>query len=230
MKKILNNKYYLIVWAIIVLVFNTVLFLTTNNTHYELSSFWVSYAFIMAAFIAQLFVHITTRKDKESLGVEIPSTTMSVYLMVVIVVGCVFLGLSKVVKNLWLIPFITLFIINALFVIIFILGLSHKENVKNNPQKMPVVFDMAGLITLLYDLLDKEDNPVIRDRVSRVLELAEATSDLTSENPKFKEVEKQIFEYAYFLKRNVEKDEEQNIFNNINKLEELLLKRKNLAL
>ena len=113
MKKLLNNKYYIIIWGIIVAVFNTVLFLTTNQTHYELASFWVSYAFIMAAFIAQLLSHIITRKDKESLGVEIPSTTMSVYLIVILIVGSVFLGLSKIIKNLWLIPFLTLFILNV---------------------------------------------------------------------------------------------------------------------
>jgi len=229
LKKLLNNKYYIIIWGIIVAVFNTVLFLTTNQTHYELASFWVSYAFIMAAFIAQLLSHIITRKDKESLGVEIPSTTMSVYLIVILIVGSVFLGLSKIIKNLWLIPFLTLFILNALFVIIFVLGLQHKENVKNNPQKMPLVFDMLGVINLLYTLLDKEDNTVIRERISKLLELAESTSDLTSEKETFKNVEKQIFEYCYFLSRNVERNEEQNIFNNINKLEQLLLKRKELA-
>ena len=229
MNKLLKNKYFIIIWGIIVAVFNTVLFLTTNKTHYELSSFWVSYAFVMAAFVGQLLAHILTRNDEESLGAEIPSTAMSAYLIVMLIAGSIFLGLTKIIKNLWLIPFLTLFILNALFVIIFILGLEHKENVKNNPQKMPIVFDMLGVINLLYTLLEKEDNPIIRERISKLLELAESTSDLTSEKETFKNVEKQIFEYVYFLSRNVEKNEEQNIFNNINKIEQLLLKRKELA-
>lgn len=229
MNKLLKNKYFIIIWGIIVAVFNTVLFLTTNKTHYELSSFWVSYAFVMAAFVGQLLAHILTRNDEESLGAEIPSTAMSAYLIVMLIAGSIFLGLTKLIKNLWLIPFLTLFILNALFVIIFILGLEHKENVKNNPQKMPIVFDMLGVINLLYTLLEKEDNPIIRERISKLLELAESTSDLTSEKETFKNVEKQIFEYVYFLSRNVEKNEEQNIFNNINKIEQLLLKRKELA-
>ena len=229
MNKLLKNKYFIIIWGIIVAVFNTVLFLTTNKTHYELSSFWVSYAFVMAAFVGQLLAHILTRNDEESLGAEIPSTAMSAYLIVMLIAGSIFLGLTKIIKNLWLIPFLILFILNALFVIIFILGLEHKENVKNNPQKMPIVFDMLGVINLLYTLLEKEDNPIIRERISKLLELAESTSDLTSEKETFKNVEKQIFEYVYFLSRNVEKNEEQNIFNNINKIEQLLLKRKELA-
>lgn len=229
MNKLLKNKYFIIIWGIIVAVFNTVLFLTTNKTHYELSSFWVSYAFVMAAFVGQLLAHIFTRNDEESLGAEIPSTAMSAYLIVMLIAGSIFLGLTKLIKNLWLIPFLTLFILNALFAIIFILGLEHKENVKNNPQKMPIVFDMSGVINLLYTLLEKEDNPIIRERISKLLELAESTSDLTSEKETFKNVEKQIFEYVYFLSRNVEKNEEQNIFNNINKIEQLLLKRKELA-
>ena len=229
MNKLLKNKYFIIIWGIIVAVFNTVLFLTTNKTHYELSSFWVSYAFVMAAFVGQLLAHILTRNDEESLGAEIPSTAMSAYLIVMLIAGSIFLGLTKLIKNLWLIPFLTLFILNALFAIIFILGLEHKENVKNNPQKMPIVFDMSGVINLLYTLLEKEDNPIIRERISKLLELAESTSDLTSEKETFKNVEKQIFEYVYFLSRNVEKNEEQNIFNNINKIEQLLLKRKELA-
>ena len=78
--------------------------------------------------------------DKEVLEMDSGNdcATMSVYLIVILIVGSVFLGLSKIIKNLWLIPFLTLFILNALFVIIFVLGLQHKENVKNNPQKMPL--------------------------------------------------------------------------------------------
>ena len=86
-----------------------------------------------------------------------------------------------------------------------------------------------GFIQLLYDLLDHVDNPQVRDQISKILELAEDTSSLSSDNERFKQVEKQIFEYAYFLTKNVERNELQNIFNNINKIEKLLLERKKIA-
>lgn len=230
MKNLLNNKYYIVIWSVIVGLFNAVLFLTTNGSHYELSSFWIAYGFIMFAFVFQLVTHVLLRNTNESQGIEIPSTMVSLYLIVVVAFGSILLGLSKVIGNKWLVPFIILLVVTAIFIIAFVFGLMNKEHIKNNPQKIQVVFDFAGFIQLLYDLLDKVDNPQVRSQISKILELAEDTSSLNSDKPRFKDVEKQIFEYAYFLSKNVERNEIQNIYNNINKLEKLLLERKKIAM
>ena len=230
MKNLLNNKYYIVIWSVIVGLFNAVLFLTTNRSHYELSSFWIAYGFIMFAFVFQLVTHVLLRNTNESQGIEIPSTMVSLYLIVVVALGSILLGLSKVIGNKWLVPFIILLVVTAIFIIAFVFGLMNKEHIKNNPQKIQVVFDFAGFIQLLYDLLDKVDNPQVRSQISKILELAEDTSSLNSDKPRFKDVEKQIFEYAYFLSKNVERNEIQNIYNNINKLEKLLLERKKIAM
>lgn len=229
MKNLLNNKYYVLIWTVIVGLFNLVLFLTTNMTHYVLPSFWVAYGFIMFAFVFQLLTHVLLRKTNESLGVEIPSTVVSLYLIITVAVGSILLGLSKVIGNNWLVPFLILIIITGICLIVFVFGLMNKEQIKKNPQKTPIVFDFNGFIQLLYDLLDHVDNPQVRDQISKILELAEDTSSLSSDNERFKQVEKQIFEYAYFLTKNVERNELQNIFNNINKIEKLLLERKKIA-
>lgn len=229
MKNLLNNKYYVLIWTIIVGLFNLVLFLTTNMTHYVLPSFWVAYGFIMFAFVFQVLTHVLLRKTNESLGVEIPSTVVSLYLIITVAVGSILLGLSKVIGNNWLVPFLILIIITGICLIVFVFGLMNKEQIKKNPQKTQIVFDFNGFIQLLYDLLDHVDNPQVRDQISKILELAEDTSSLSSDNERFKQVEKQIFEYAYFLTKNVERNELQNIFNNINKIEKLLLERKKIA-
>jgi len=61
-----NFKYYVIVWAVLVAIFNVIVFVTPNEIAGESKfdgSFWVGYIFIMLTFIAQLGIAWYSLKD-----------------------------------------------------------------------------------------------------------------------------------------------------------------------
>lgn len=61
-----NFKYYVIVWAVLVVIFNVIVFVTPNEIAGESKfdgSFWVGYIFIMLTFIAQLGIAWYSLKD-----------------------------------------------------------------------------------------------------------------------------------------------------------------------
>ncbi len=61
-----NFKYYVIVWAVLVAIFNVIVFVTPNEiagvSKFD-GSFWVGYIFIMLTFVAQLVVAWYSLKD-----------------------------------------------------------------------------------------------------------------------------------------------------------------------
>lgn len=61
-----NFKYYVIVWAVLVAIFNVIVFVTPNEvagvSKFD-GSFWVGYIFIMITFVAQLGVAWYSLKD-----------------------------------------------------------------------------------------------------------------------------------------------------------------------
>lgn len=61
-----NFKYYVIVWAVLVAIFNVIVFVTPNEIagmSKFAGSFWVGYIFIMLTFVAQLGVAWYSLKD-----------------------------------------------------------------------------------------------------------------------------------------------------------------------
>ena len=92
MKK--NYKNYIVVWAVLVLMFNLIVFITPNEVagvskfH---SSFWVGYIFITLTFITQLFVTLYSLKGNiEKTFYNVPLISISfVTTIVMLVVGTV---------------------------------------------------------------------------------------------------------------------------------------------
>ena len=54
---------------------------------------------------------------------------------------------------------------------------------------------------------------------------SKVTKEIINENKEIEEIEKQIFEYASFIRKNVERDEVSNIFYNIDKVKKLIKER-----
>lgn len=227
MKNLLAKKYFIIIWFLVTAVFNVCLFLLTNKEFYERSVFWVSYAFIMTSSVFFLVSYLVFTGGDEQRKANAAALASFLYLVTVFVIGSIFMGLSRLMNNvLWVVPFIVLLIISLIFALLFIFGVIQREWVKANPQKHPEVFDMTSLIALLYKLFDLADEESVKNGISSLIEQALATASLKSDKENVKLIEKQIFEYAIFLHHNVEKSEIQNVFNNIEKLQKLLEKRR----
>ncbi len=83
MKK--NFKNYLIVWAVLVVIFNVICFLTPTEKN---GSFWTGYIFIMLSFIGQLACAYVVLKegDKQKLFYKLPLLTVSFSSLIVSVI------------------------------------------------------------------------------------------------------------------------------------------------
>lgn len=98
MKK--SFKFFAIVWALIVLLFNAITFIVPNNvlgvTRFDKPLFWISYALVMITFIGQLIVSLLyCRRDtaeKKFLGLTLLRESI-VAVSISLVVGVIFMTL-----------------------------------------------------------------------------------------------------------------------------------------
>ena len=59
MRKLFENRYFLIIWGVVVVAFNAVLFLSVaawKQEAFELAAFWGLYASVMLSFVAVLLI------------------------------------------------------------------------------------------------------------------------------------------------------------------------------
>ncbi len=80
MKK--NFKYYIAIWVVLIAIYNVVVFTVEALPGYEINydaRFWISWRFILAAFVGQLICAYTSFKPKnnEKLFLSIPLITQS---------------------------------------------------------------------------------------------------------------------------------------------------------
>ena len=91
-----NNKNYTLIWAILLVVFNLVVFLVRPiipgyEIHYD-TRFWIAWAFIVAAFVGNLWCAATAFKAQnlKKLFYNLPLITISWRaLIIMMAVGCV---------------------------------------------------------------------------------------------------------------------------------------------
>lgn len=98
MKK--SFKFFFIVWALAVLLFNAITFIVPNNvlgvTRFDKPIFWISYALVMVTFIGQIIVSlIYSRRDtaeKKFLGLTLLRESI-IAVLISLIVGAVFMTL-----------------------------------------------------------------------------------------------------------------------------------------
>ena len=82
-------------------------------------------------------------------------------------------------------------------------------------KELPVVYSL---------FIDQVKHEGIKKELELIINKLMSISD-SEEN---KEIDKKLIEYSGFIKRNIEKDEYANVYNNISKINELIDKRNNL--
>lgn len=219
MKKRFESKYYILIWATLVAIVNVILFLSIKAENRQ-TAFWVSYGFIMGAFLCNLVGFLVTPRNSERINTV---TTFSfVFLVVCILIGIIFFFLPKAK---FIVVFLPYFIVTGLFIIMIVFGAMNQAWIKNNPQKLPEIFTMEQLVSYLQNLQNKCTDVAVRNGINELATLAMNALPNEAHKTEVEMIEKQIFEYTTFLRKNVEQGEITNIFHNIEKVKKLFKER-----
>ena len=119
-----NNKNYTLIWAILLVVFNLVVFLVRPiipgyEIHYD-TRFWIAWAFIVAAFVGNLWCAATAFKAQnlKKLFYNLPLITISWRaLIIMMAVGCVLMLIPNCPAWITAIVCIVIFAFNAIAVV-----------------------------------------------------------------------------------------------------------------
>lgn len=222
MKKLITNKYYILLWAVVVGALNAIIFLTIKSKNRQ-AAFWVTYGFLMGAFVLNLVSALLFKANSEN--IYAPTTFTFYFIGISLVVFIIFL-IFPTASFLW--PLIPLIIFLAMFLILYIFGAMNQEWIKKNPQKRPEIFNMTQLVTYLTELQTICKDVAVRNNLNELTNVAMNALPNQDNKPAVEAKEKQIFEYAGFLRKNVERDQITNVFNNIERIKKLLKERETL--
>lgn len=158
-----NFKYYFAIWAIFFVVFNAVVFIVTANTGVIVSrkaSFWVSYALIIASFVAQLLCAKSAFSgDIKKLFYGLPMIQVSYTgLIVSMIAGAIVISV-RVIPD-WIATIICLII--AAFEAIAIVKAKAVADIASNrdteiSQKTSFIREMTAEAELLYKSASTEE-------------------------------------------------------------------------
>lgn len=172
MKK--NFKYYLIIWAVLLAVFNVVCFVTPDEAVGMSkfgAAFWVGYVFITAAFILQLIcaVFALNERDKAKIFYNIPLIRIS-YIGLILTI--IFGALSMAIPDLpaW----IGIVVCAAVTMFVFIALLKARaaaEIVSDTDEKVKAqTFFMKSLTADAENLLARAASPEAKNACKKVYE------------------------------------------------------------
>lgn len=219
MKKIFNSKYYFIVWAVLLAAYNILAFLITKKET-RLAPFWISYGFIMFGFVANFISALLDFPDNDKLN---PLTTFSfTYVVACQLASIIYIIIPNAYIVAVLIPYIVL---TTCYIVLMIFSMKSmtKEEVKVECNCQ--VGNMHDLIDFFKELKEASADLAVRNALNDLSHYIMSASVSDKNNQEIIDIENRIFEYANFVKKNVEQNEVGNIFNNINNVRRLVKER-----
>lgn len=182
MKK--NNKNYIVVWVVLVLMFNLIVFITPNEVagvskfH---GSFWVGYIFITLTFVAQLLVTLYSLKgNAEKIFYNIPLISVSfVTTIIMLVVGTVCMAVPVI--PVWL-GVILCAIVLAVAIIIGMQAKAAADVVGDFDEKVKnKTFFMKSLGVDVESLQARAENSEITDELKKVWDAVRYSNPVSAE-------------------------------------------------
>ena len=220
------KKMFAIIWAIILVTYNALLFLIVSLVHKDFltnNHFWLIYSCMMIAFLVQIFI-VMFSKQTASGGLNFSIIIANLYWLIVFVVTTVmFCFVSKINNTIIFIAFILITSICAIFGIFFE---SNRRQINANTIGAEEVFkieDLKDYLTKSNENYSEYAHKIIDDII---LEVRDITSVETSEE--IKSLDRRIIEYAKFIKNDALNGKDLDIEYNLNQLNKLLRERKAL--
>ena len=143
MRKLFENRYFLIIWGVVVAAFNVILFLsvaTWKQEAFELAAFWGLYACVMLAFVSVLLIRLLHKKNNYEQSILMtlvaPLATVAIFVGIIL-----FFCIDKIDLVFILIPYIIVF---AIMIIAFAFGhmyqnhfhLQNQRALKDHPNQI----------------------------------------------------------------------------------------------
>lgn len=184
MKKQLKN--YVLIWAIVVAVYNLVVFVIPRDVieGYDKfgGAFWVSYAFIMAAFLTNLALSIAffRQDDLEKVFLNMPVLRLAYSAVIVTFIAGT---LCMIIPNLenW-VAIIACAIILAAYAIAVVTAHSAAEAVEDAGAKVKAQTAAMKMLTAdAQALLTKSDDPAIKAECKKVYEALRFSDPVSNE-------------------------------------------------
>jgi hypothetical protein len=170
----------------------------------------------MVAFIGILLLGFLGKTNNRQVDLFIPVASPVLYFAILL--GTIFFFfVSKISLLAVVIPFVLIY---AVAIISLILACFYQDHLKNVPHKEVEIIDFNGLKEYLMMLQTKTTNEIANKKINNILD------KLASLNADGEEAlaanAKRIFEYAQFMKKDLENNEINNFLMNASSLEKLL--------
>lgn len=196
-----NFKLYTLVWAILVILFNVIVFVTPSEYEGEskfTDTFWIGYAFVMIGFVGQLACSYLGLKDDNLTKIfySIPLLRISVIgLVISAVAGSIFMAIPTVES--WIAAIICLVIL-AFIAIATIKAKAAGEVVESIDKKIKEqTFFIKNLAVDAQNLIARANTPEAKATVNKIYDAIRYSDPMSNE--KLNEIEGRIsYEFKTF--------------------------------
>ena len=226
MKKFTSIKYKLLAVLVFMIGYTLAVFLAGNHTERGLDKAFITTYILMMIGVLVYLITLFISNNNKTIGttnaVNGQSTMSFIFLIFSFISTSIlyFINYSKVIVFV-MVCYILMF---TIFLMIYILSFKQQELISQNSNQLPVVFSIKELPVVYSLFIDQVKHEGIKKELELIINKLMSISD-SEEN---KEIDKKLIEYSGFIKRNIEKDEYANVYNNISKINELIDKRNNL--
>ena len=166
MKKFITTKTTLIIVGLVTLLFNIIFWAIVGTSlgegHKMGATLWISYAFVMVAFLAAASVTFVRPKTKNASIALIPFFYATVaYMGVALVINAIFMFINTSNKAGWIIDLVINSIIIVIFAIVLVLAYKHFSRVddllEKKHERVERHFDLSGKVSSLIALAEQAD-------------------------------------------------------------------------
>lgn len=195
-------KYYAIIWAILVVLFNAIVFIVTANTvglSNVKASFWISYALVMASFVSQILcARIAFSGNSKKLFYNTPLIKVSFNgLIASAIIGTVLMAIQKIPS--WISAVICL-IVAAIEAIAVVNAKAAADTISNRDAQIKQKTSFIREMTLEAEILYKNAKTEEEKRELKKLYEAFRYSDPMS-SPDLADIEEEIRQNMVLLKK-----------------------------
>lgn len=228
MKKLANLKYYLLTWIMGAGFYSLIVFIIANNTKRGIDKCTIiTYVMMMIALVALLISwFVDSRKTVPgAINAVNAMSSAALYFTIVTFLATTVLYFINYSKFIYLVIVLFIFLF-AIFAIYSVISMRQHELINETPNKIPDITNIHQLASYLRNVFDMVSEPTTKAQVEELINLATTIDDYNDKDSEdIARIDKSIFEYAGYLKRNITRSEYENAYNNIEKIKGLLNKR-----